>query len=345
MNNKLCEIIEEDIFPITNLVDFSEINNKTVLITGASGLIGIYLLASLKKVIERFSYSVNVIAVMQSKPLFYMNEFLNPKYVKIYCGDLTDYDFAFSLPNADYIIHAAGYAQPGKFLEKPEKTIKLNAFVTQVLCEKLNKTGKLLFISTSELYSGLSNPPFNENQIGNTNTTHPRSCYIDSKRCGEAICNAFKTYGIQAKSARLSLAYGPGTRKGDKRVLNSFIERALNGKLTMMDHGSAKRTYCYISDAIEIMWNILFKGKEAIYNVGGNSKITIRELAECISKNLNVPLEFPKDDKELSGAPVDVCLDMTRVKEEFGKIKYIDFNKGLRRTIDWQKELYKVNKL
>ncbi|MEK7097218.1 MAG: NAD-dependent epimerase/dehydratase family protein, partial [Patescibacteria group bacterium] len=170
------------------------------------------------------------------------------------------------------------------------------------------------------------------------------SCYIEAKRCGEAICNAYRAKGVQAKSARLSLAYGPGTKQGDLRVLNSFIQKAIQGKIEMLDYGEAKRTYCYISDAIEIMWKILLFGKEPVYNVGGFSNITIADLARKIGKYLDIPVVFPKiSSDKISGAPVDVSLDMSKVKNEFGKTEYVSLDEGLERTIEWQKKLYQIH--
>lgn len=197
-------------------------------------------------------------------------------------------------------------------------------------------------MSTSEVYSGLPNPPYHENQIGTTNTTHPRSCYIEGKRCGEAICNAYRAQGVAAQSARLSLAYGPGTKSTDKRVINNFIFKALNGKIDLLDHGEAKRTYCYISDAVEILWHILLKGKEPIYNVGGNSKITIADLAKKIAAYTGAVVEFPQSlNSAMAGAPEDVSLDMSLVEKEFGKRDYVSLDEGLQRTIAWQRALYK----
>jgi len=142
-------------------------------------------------------------------------------------------------------------------MEKSTKTLKLNTETTFYLFDKLKKNGKFLFLSTSEVYSGLANPPHKESEIGTTNTTHPRSCYIEAKRCGEAICNAHREKGVQSKSARLSLAYGPGTKPNDLRVINSFIQKALQGKRELLDQGEAKRTYCYKSDKTEIMETVL----------------------------------------------------------------------------------------
>ncbi|MFZ2620999.1 MAG: NAD-dependent epimerase/dehydratase family protein [Minisyncoccia bacterium] len=335
--DKLAQIIIDDAKSSIKGVDFSQLKNKNVLITGASGLVGTYLLAGLLKT------GVKVYAVCQSKPEKYWEEISKGANATVIGGDLCDDDFVNKLPKADIIIHAGGYGQPGKFMENPLKTIKMNTAVTLKLFDKLNNSGKFLFMSTSEVYSGLSKPPFKETEIGTTNTDHPRSCYIEAKRCGEAIVSTLRSSGVDAKSVRLSLAYGPGTKKDDKRVLNSFIGRALTEKkINMMDDGSALRTYCYITDAVWMMWKILLEGKDNIYNVGGISRTTIADLAKLIGKNLKVPVNIPKSEKQaLVGAPEDVSLNLDKVKNEFGKKDFVSLEVGVKKTIEWQKVLYK----
>ncbi|MSU55028.1 MAG: SDR family NAD(P)-dependent oxidoreductase [Candidatus Taylorbacteria bacterium] len=338
--NKLEAIIQKDILEILPKIDFKELNGKTILITGASGLIGTYLLATMRELADE-GFKIQVIALTQGGFPKYLSHFgENVKFIK---GDLTNQKLLDSILKVDYIIHAAGYGQPGKFLEDPTKTIELNTTCTINLIKKLKTNGKFLFISTSEVYSGLETPPFKEEQIGTTNTNHPRACYIEGKRCGEAIVNAYRGKGVEAKSARLSLAYGPGTKKGDKRVLNAFIEKALGGKLELLDQGISKRTYCYVSDAVEVLWQILFFGKESVYNVGGISNTTIAQLAKMIGTSLDTPVIFPKNTtNHLQEAPTDVQLDMTKAVKEFKKTDYIPLNDGLERTIRWQQILYKT---
>jgi nucleoside-diphosphate-sugar epimerase len=339
----LFNIISDDCKKILGNVNLDELKSKTILITGASGLIGNYFLGCLWNLLNKKPSDTKVFAVLHSEPLPYFKEFLEYEGAEILTGDLSDDGFLKSLPNADHIIHAAGYGQPGRFMEEPIKTLKLNTSATFSLFEKLNPGGKFLFISTSEVYSGNPDYPYKENMIGTTNTDHPRSCYIEAKRCGEAICNAYRSKGINAKSARLSLAYGPGTKMDDQRVLNQFIQRAINGEIKLLDMGEAKRTYCYVADAVEIMWNILLNGKEAIYNVGGHSKTTIGELAKKIGGLMDVSVIFPETSKVLAGSPEDVSLDMTKTETEFNKKGYVGLDEGLKRTIEWQKELYSRN--
>ena len=103
----------------------------------------------------------------------------------------------------------------------------------------------------------------------------------------------------------------------------------------MLDRGEAVRTYCYISDAIEILWKVLFSCKEPIYNLGGHSKTTIAELAEQIGGILNVPVIFPAITSPVAGAPEDADLEMSKTENEFSKRMYVPLSEGLLRTVSW----------
>ena len=208
-------------------------------------------------------------------------------------------------------------------------------------CKHLTPGGHFLFTSSSEIYSGLKNVAFTETVAGTTTPLHPRASYIEGKRGGETACQAFHSQGVHAVSVRLGDVFGPGTRKYDKRALNSFIEMALcQKKIELLDSGKAIRTYCYVEDAVELMWKILLYSKESIYNVGGRTSVTIAELANEIGQLANVPVIFPAEEKGVSGPPDQLLLDLTRLDTEFYKKEYISLHDGLRTTIEWQRGLY-----
>lgn len=332
--SNLTKLITKNAKAILQAVDLRALSGKTVLLTGASGLIGIHMLACIKEAGADME-PPKVAAVVNREPLPFVKEILEEQEAQLFRGDLTDIDFCRSLPAADFIIHTAGYGQPVRILENPLGTLKLNTLCMYLLFEKLLPGGSFLFVSTSEVYTGLDKPPFSETQIGTTNPGHPRSCYIEAKRCGEAIVNAYRQKGVNAKSARLALAYGPGTRTDDKRAVNSLIQKGMDGAVTLLDAGAARRAYCYVTDAVELLWKILLDGTEAVYNVGGVEVMSIADMAGKIGSLMHVPVIFPEHPNEVAGGSAAAWLDMTKANTELNKTKYVSLDEGLRHTIEW----------
>lgn len=335
MNNT---ILYQDSKQVVSNIDFQPLSGATILVSGATGLIGAQLMATLSNL---YNSGINFTVYFQHYSA--LTDHIKTLTQNFYAikADLSDSNDYHKLPMADFIIHAAGYAQPSMFLAEPEKTLSINSQSTCFLLKKLTKGGKFLFISSSELYSGLNKPLLKETDIGTTTPSHPRATYIEGKRSGETFVNAFRHKGVDAKSARVSLVYGPGAKMNDKRVMSQLIDKALLiGKIKLLDQGAAIRTYCYVTDIVEMLWRILLYGKESVYNVGGISKITIAELANIIANKLNVPVIIPQNDDGIPGSPDFVNIDLTKIKSEFGKDSFVDFDIGLDRTIDWHKNLY-----
>lgn len=239
---------------------------------------------------------------------------------------------------ADVICHMSGYGQPLKFTKDKIKTIEVNTTTTIELFKHLKPGGKFLYISSSEVYSGAISPNV-ESILGTTNPDHPRACYIEGKRCGEAICNSYRELGFDVKIARLALAYGPGTKIHDTRVINQFIEQGFTGNITLRDNGESIRTYLYVQDAVELMWKVLCQGKDVVYNIGGFSTLTILQLAQEIGQIMNAKITTPQSDTGLKDAPQDVHLNMDKTLREFNQY-FTPLHKGLKKTIEYQKHLY-----
>jgi nucleoside-diphosphate-sugar epimerase len=87
------------------------------------------------------------------------------------------------------------------------------------------------------------------------------------------------------------------------------------------------------------MLRAVLEGREPVYNVGGRGVLLIREVAEKIGAQLGVPVILPDTAKPLEGAPAEVGLDMNLFQKEFGDLQYVDFDEGLRRTIDWHRTI------
>ena len=331
----MIDLIIKDLDKIN--VESDSLRNNKILITGASGLIGIYLVSYFKKFKTKLNLEIHT---WTKSPI--EQDFLELfKDTVNFIGDITDISLYESLDNYDFIIHASGYGQPLRFLEDKIKTIEINTSSTIQLFKKLNQGGKFLFISSSEIYSGHDSFNIKEEDIGSTNTFHPRSCYIEGKRTGESICFAYSELGYHVKIARLCLAYGPGTRKFDQRVLNSIVQKSImEDCINLLDSGSAIRTYCYITDVIEMLLNISIFGKEIVYNVGGESTVSILELAKIVGELTNKKVLTPQTQNSLSGNPNVVNISVDRYCKEFKKSNFINLSDGLVNTINWQKKLY-----
>lgn len=342
----MVEVIQNDALHVYNKVNCKSLENKKILITGSTGMIGLHTVAFLKEAKKHFKFSITCIINSEIDKnvhelfddCFIVKGNLTEKKTLDYLREICSNDFS----GYDIIFHAAGYGQPQKFMSNKIATIKLNTEVIVNLFSLLNKGGKFLYCSTSEIYSGLDSENITESMIGCTTPDHPRSCYIESKRCGEAICNIYADYGYDVKVARISLAYGPGTKRDDARVLNNFIQKAFEtGKIELLDSGSSLRTYGYISDITKMLWNILLHGCERTYNVSGKSKITICDLAHVVAEKLSVKVVLPENDNNsLSGNPKMVGLNLNKYCEEFNDYDFIDLNTGIENTIKWQKEIY-----
>ena len=331
------KVLSEDADLVLNKVDFTSLFGKRVLVTGASGLIGVNIVAAIKKIKEIGNIDLWCWFREEIDPCF-DGVFDGCKLIR---GDITDANMFSDLPQFDYIIHSSGYAQPSKFLEDKIKTIQLNTTSTIFLLNRLYKNGTFLFVSTSEIYSGLDKHNINETQVGTSNTDHPRSCYIEGKRSGEAICHAYVQMGYNIKIARLSSAYGAGTKRNDKRVLNTLIEKGLTKPtIDLLDDGSAIRTFCYVGDVVEMLMNIMLNGKSTTYNVGGVYELSIYELAKKIGNILKKPVFKSTKESSMAGNPKIVNVSIEKYTEEFGKTveDFTDFDTGLKRTILWQTE-------
>ena len=342
---RLAGQIEEDAWNVIAAVPaITDLAGKNVLVTGGTGIIGLHCMAVLG--IVDAHYGLGSLTYTSLHEIGEFNDLVshlasNARWIK---ADMAVGSQIKTLPRVNVIIHAAGYGQPAKFMANPLATIALNTSAIIHMDSLLEDDGRAMFISSSEVYSGHPYAPHHESYNGTTTPQHPRGAYIEGKRCGEAIAHAINTTGNKIyKVARVSLSYGPGTRKNDDRVINHFIRQAVtDGVIACKDSGSAGRTYNYVSDCIEMLFSILLRGKHEVYNVAGTSDISIRELANTIANLTGTKATFPDGANHLgdSSAPALVKSSIDNYVQEFRKSKFIDLVEGLKRTINWQRLLY-----
>jgi dTDP-glucose 4,6-dehydratase len=243
----------------------------------------------------------------------------------------------------DYIFHFASPASPIDYLELPIPTLKVGALGTHnALGLAKAKKSAFLLASTSECYGDPLVHPQKEDYWGNVNPIGPRGVYDEAKRFAEAMTMAYHRYHkIDTKIVRIFNTYGPRMRLRDGRVVPAFIGQALSETpLTIFGDGSQTRSFCYVSDLIDGIFRLAMSDFHEPVNIGNPREMTIKQFAEEILR-----ITGAKSTIEYKPLPVDDPKvrqpDITRAKKVLGWEPKVQFDEGIRKTIDYFRESLK----
>lgn len=286
------KIILEDLERLygENIIDWQRFSGKTVLITGANGMLGSYMTYMLIYLNEHISHNnIQIYAVCRNlqKAKIRFGKYLNKNYFNLIDNNLNTPIHINE--RIDFIIHAASLASPQCYQTNPVDVILPNALGTYHLLElaRCNHSEGFLFFSTGEVYGSIQASSISETDMGYLDPMDIRSCYGESKRIGETLCNSYAVqYNVPTTIVRPSHTYGPTLAlKGDNRVFAEFVSNIVhNQDIEMKSDGSATRIFCYIYDAVLAYFKILLDGGAGqAYNVAGlNGVISIKELADIL---------------------------------------------------------------
>lgn len=189
----------------------------------------------------------------------------------------------------DQVYNLACPASPRQYQQDPVKTIETNVIGTRNLLELSRRTrARLLLASTSEVYGSPQQKPQREDYWGNVNTTGPRSCYDEGKRCAEALVQAYQTqHQVDTRIARLFNTYGPGMQRDDGRVVSNFVTRILDGTpIDIYGDGRQTRCFCYVDDMVEALISLMASDCTTPVNLGADHEVSVTELAHLIGRVL-----------------------------------------------------------
>lgn len=287
------KIISEDMKNIFNRdIDINKLYGTTVLISGATGMLASYFVIYLIWLNEFHGANIKIIALIRNekkaKSIFgkyYDSKYFNALFDDI-CAPLSIHY------NIDYIVHAASLASPQYYNNYPIEVAAPNALGTYYLLNlaKEKQVKGFLYFSSGDVYGKMPNGvgEFEEDAMGITDPLAEHSCYSESKRMGETWCACFaREYNVPVKIARIGHTYAPTMDiEHDSRVFASFMKCLVDGKdIVMLSDGKAKRPFCYINDAIEAFFIILFHGKDGeAYNVCNDKQFfSISEIADVFA--------------------------------------------------------------
>lgn len=333
---------------VDNYIPIEQLKKSNVLITGASGMIGSFLVDVLMFYNEILGYNINVFALARNR-IFLEKRFRSHRENSNF--HIIQHDIINAInfdKNFDYIIHAAGNAYPQAFSTDPVGTIIGNVCGTYHLLEyaRQHYVKRVLLISSGEVYGQATERvnAFEESYSGYVDITNPRSCYPNGKRAAETLCVSYtKQHGIDTVIARPCHIYGPTSTIDDNRVSTQFIYNVLAGNdILMKSQGLQLRSYCYVADCVSAIITILLRGERCnAYNIANsNSSVTIRELADIIASisGKKVIFELPNEIEKASYNPVMQSVLDSRKLEGLGWSSKYNMKKGLQRTIDILRE-------
>lgn len=238
----------------------------------------------------------------------------------------------------DQIYHLASPASPMFYEKFPIETVEANIIGTKKVLELAQKIqAKVLFASTSEIYGDPQVHPQVETYFGNVNPVGKRSCYDESKRCGETLCSIFyERYGVDVRIVRIFNTFGENMRIDDGRVVSNFIVQALGRKpLTIYGNGSQTRSLQYVSDLVRGLQMVMnCEQNFGPINLGRPVECSILKLAQTISKIINPEEELWIDYRTLpTDDPIVRKPDISKAKALLGWEPTVSLEKGLEYTI------------
>ena len=301
------------------------------LVTGGAGFLGSHLIDKLMNLNQEVICLDNYFTGNKSN----IKQWLGHPNFEIIRHDVTE---PIQL-EVDQIWHLACPASPIHYQENPIKTAKtsfLGTYNMLGLARRVN--ARFLLASTSEVYGNPKESPQSESYHGYVNPVGPRSCYDEGKRVAETLCSDYqRIHNLDIRIMRIFNTYGPRMKANDGRVVSNLICQALQNKpLTIYGDGLQTRSFCYVDDLIDGMFNLMKSNTNSPTNIGNPEEITILELAKKIKEKINPKLEIvfkplPQDD------PLKRQPDIMKAKSDLRWWPKISLDNGLDKTVSWFK--------
>lgn len=298
---------------------FDYLHHATVLITGASGLIG----QNLIRYIRKQAPTCQIIAVVHNMEKAKKN-FPDADGPTLIEADINAPLFVDG--KIDYIIHGASITSSKMFVDMPVETILTSVNGTRNMLElaREKQVRSFLFLSTMEIYgTPQTDGKITEDAVCSIDTMQKRSSYPESKRLCETLCSAYHAqYGVPAKVIRLTQTIGPGIDYNDGRVFAEFARCAIEKRdIVLHTKGLTKRVYLSTDDAAKAIVTVLLKGENGqAYNAANEATYcSIYEMAQLVARDLcggEINVRIHEENTECYGyAPeLKMNLDVTRLK-------------------------------
>ncbi|SCW46107.1 Nucleoside-diphosphate-sugar epimerase [Lachnospiraceae bacterium C10] len=336
------QVMQEDIEMILGKdIAWDKFRNTKVLVTGASGMMGSYVVRTLLALDDK-GYGVEVYGLMRN-PSKMPEEMRNRVHViqqSVTEPIATDVKF-------DYIFHTASPASPLIMREDPVGTVAANtlgAWYTLKLAKESESKG-YLFISSREIYGQPYDDQkvFTEDTYGFVDPLNVRSCYPEGKKAAETMAVCYhEQYGLNTKIARLAHTLGPGMTIDDGRVQADFLRDVVNHRdIVLKSEGKPIRTYTYVADATAALFYIMLNSpeEERVYNISSEADtVSIRDLAQKMTeafpeRGLSLKFDIPKKTGNDGTAPFTLGILSSEKIGGIGWKPHFTLTEAIQRTV------------
>jgi UDP-glucuronate decarboxylase len=351
MSHPKQAIVKDDIRAIVARdLPWEQLSGCQVVVTGAAGFLGGYLVSSLLALyrLGKVAQPVRVVALVRDvdRARQRFADLPDTSGLEFRRWDLNTIAVP-DLGDTQYVLHAASQASPRFYGTDPVGTLLPNTVGTAALLEALQRAPNprgMLFVSSGEVYGAVSSDKaLSEESYGVVDPASVRACYAESKRAGETLCVAWHAqYKLPTFIARPFHTYGPGLSAEDGRVFCDFAYNvARDENIAMQSDGSARRAFCYVSDAVAGLLTVLLKGTPAqAYNVANPvGEMSVAELADLLvslypEKRLTVDRRAVQDTtKYLPSAYSRLVPDVSRL-QHLGWQAFVDPAVGFKRMVE-----------
>ena len=292
LEDSLDKYVQQDVERIANdnSIPWTCFEGKSILVTGATGLIGSLTIKALACRNRLFDSKITIKALArnETKAKQIFSDILDRDYFEIVVNDVCN---PIETSRVDYIVHGASITSSIEYITKPAETIWTAVQGSRNILEfaKNSRVSGIVYLSSLEYYGSPTTQNVTENDLGYINPTSVRSSYSESKRMVECMNSAYASeYNVPIKTVRLAQTFGPGISKTDNRVFAQFTRSIINKEdLILHTTGEATRNYCYTADVVTGILIVLAKGVAGeAYNIANAATTSsIADIAKFLCNN------------------------------------------------------------
>ena len=318
-------------------------HNKRVLVTGATGLVGSWLVRRLLN--EGASVTALILDADPASELYRSGDISRISVVNGNLADPVAVNRAVLNLENQYIFHLGAQTIVGTALIDPVNTFASNIQGTWNVMESArNSKGlvkSIMVASSDKAYGTAATLPYSEQM-----PLHGVGPYDVSKSCTDLIAQSYgKTYGLPVVIARCGNIYGGGDLNWS-RIVPGTMKSLIAGEVPVIrSNGKFIRDYIYVEDAVDAYMHMADAASSAgipgeAYNFSRDEPISVLDIYRAISAEIAGRYVEPKIMDSAKSEIVDQHLDSSKARKELGWVSNITLTEGLKRTHKWYLDFF-----